>query len=435
MAVARGEVDFALGTDTAGSGRVPAALNGLIGYKPTLGTLSARGVVPACRSLDCVAIFSKTATAVTRITAVTRWFDAQDAYARQYAMKPGGPKSGAFRFGVPQESQLQFFGDPHAPELFAEAVAKLKSLGGECVRIDYQPFAETAALLYQGPWVAERYAAVGEWIETHRDDCDPTVARIILEGKTKTATDVYRAMYKLKALQRAAASVWNQCDCLVVPTVPALYRISEVVANPVELNSRLGTYNNFVNLLDLAAVAVPTGFWPAGVSFGVNLIGPAFTDDALLNLAGRCLGETSVAPASSDAIRIAVVGAHLRGQPLHHQLTSLNAEFVAQTKTSPCYRLHALPGTVPPKPGLARVADNGSAIELEVFALSPEGFGRFVGAVPPPLCIGSVELVDGSWVKGISCEPLALQGAPDISRFGGWRAYLASDCRGEKKMP
>jgi allophanate hydrolase len=217
--------------------------------------------------------------------------------------------------------------------------------------------------------------------------------------------------------------------------VPALYRISEVVANPVELNARLGTYNNFVNLLDLAAVAVPTGFWPAGVSFGVNLIGPAFTDDALLNLAGRCLGETPVTPESGDTIRIAVVGAHLRGQPLHHQLTTLNAEFVAQTKTAPRYRLHALPGTVPPKPGLARAADNGSAIELEVFALSPDGFGRFVGAVPPPLCIGSVELVDGSWVKGFLCEPLALDGAPDISRFGGWRAYLADKSGEPKRTP
>ena len=429
MAVARGETDFSLGTDTAGSGRVPAALNGLIGYKPTCGTLSTRGLVPACRSLDCVSIFAKTATHAARIASVARGFDAQDAYSRAYAAKFDKWSNGAFRFGVPQESQLQFFGDSDAAGLFAEAVAKLKSIGGEAVAIDYAPFAVTTALLYQGPWVAERYAAVGEWIESHAEACDPTVAKIILGGKTKSAVDAFRAMYQLKALQRTTAAIWNQCDCLVVPTANALYRISEVVANPVELNSRLGYYNNFVNLLDLAAVVVPTGFWPSGVSFGVNLIGPAFSDDALLNLAGRCQGEASWTATTGDTVRLAVVGAHLRGQPLHHQLTTLRAEFISQTTTAPRYRLHALVGTVPAKPGLVRVPEGGSTIELEVFALNPDGFGRFVGAVPPPLCIGSVELADGSWVKGFLCEPMGLQGAPDISHFGGWRAYLAAGAK------
>lgn len=426
VAVARGEADFALGTDTAGSGRVPAALNGLIGYKPTIGILSARGVVPACRSLDCVSIFAKTSAQAGRIAAVVRWCDDKDAYARTCQPRNTGGANGAFRFGIPPENQLQFFGDAQAPGLFAEAVAKLISIGGEPVVIDYSRFAETASLLYQGPWVAERYAAVGEWIEAHPDSCDQTVAKIILSGKTKTATETFRAMYQLKALQRAVAAAWSQCACLVVPTAGALYRIAEVLANPVELNSRLGYYNNFVNLLDLAAVTVPTGFWPSGVSFGINLCGPAFSDDLLLTLAGRILGEPPSAPASNDTIRLAVVGAHLRGQPLNHQLASLNAEFLVQTRTAPRYRLHALVGTVPPKPGLARVAEGGSSVELEIFALSPDAFGRFVATVPPPLCIGSVELEDGTWVKGFLCEPVGLQGASDISRFGGWRAYLAA---------
>jgi allophanate hydrolase len=425
VAVARGEADFSLGTDTAGSGRVPAALNGLIGYKPTCGVLSARGVVPACRSLDCVSIFAKTASDAGRIACVARGFDTQDAYSRPYTAKSLGRTGNTFRFGIPQANQLEFFGDAEAAELFAKAVAKLKSIGGEAVEIDYGPFAETAALLYQGPWVAERYASVGEWIESHRDACDPTVASIILGGKAKNATETFRAMYRLKTLQHTCVAIWKECDCLVVPTIGSAYRIAEVQANPVELNTRLGFYNNFVNLLDLAAVTVPTGFWSSGISFGINLIGPAFTDNALLNLAARCLGELPATTIPSDTIRLAVVGAHLRGQPLHHQLISLNAEFVAQTTTAPRYRLHALAGTVPAKPGLARVLQNGAKIEVEVYALDADAFGRFVAAVPPPLCIGSVELADGSWVKGFLCEPVGLQGTPDISHLGGWRAYLA----------
>ncbi|EEF63414.1 allophanate hydrolase [Pedosphaera parvula] len=423
VAVARGQVDFSLGTDTAGSGRVPAAFNGLIGYKPTLGIISGYGVVPACRSLDTVSIFSKSVSMAALVAAVARRFDPRDAYSRHCSGKPIGSASGGFKFGVPSEKQLEFFGDAEAPKLFAAAVQHLESIGGEKVSIDYGPLAEAASLLYQGPWVAERFAAVGEWIEANSDACDPTVAKIILGAKNKSALETFRAMYRLKDLQQVAAKLWSQCDFLMVPTAPASYRIAEVLASPIELNTRLGYYNNFVNLLDLAAVAVPTGFWSSGVSFGVNLIGPAFTDDALLHFASRYMNEQPPVATNDERISLAVVGAHLRGQPLHHQLTTLNAEFVKQTTTAPSYRLHALPGTVPPKPGLERVSDGGSAIELEVYRLNPDAFGNFVGNVPPPLCIGSVELADKTWVKGFLCESVALQGALDISRFGGWRAY------------
>jgi allophanate hydrolase len=421
VAVARDDVDFALGTDTAGSGRVPAAYNGLIGYKPTRGVISSSGVVPACRTLDCVSVFSRRADLADRVAQVLRAFDLRDPFSRHFHPAPLRDVD-TFRFGVPRE--IASYGDPESSRLFQEAVSQLEQLGGEKCVIDDRQFREAAALLYQGPWVAERYAAVGEWIERHSAAVDPTVRQIILGGRDGTAAAAFQAIYQLAEIKRRTEDTWTQCDCLVFPTVTTSPRIDEVSANPIVLNSRLGDYNNFVNLLDLAAVTVPTGRWSQGPGFGVNLIGPAFSDDSLLQLAARLQGETLPSRQKADTIALAVVGAHLRGQPLNSQLDQLNARFLKQTCTAPQYRLYSLPNTTPPKPGLVRSNNGGSKIEVEVYELTPNAFGKFVAAVPPPLCIGNAILEDGCTVKSFLCEPAALEGAIEITAFGGWRSYL-----------
>lgn len=427
VAVARGEVDFALGTDTAGSGRVPCVLNGLVGYKPTVGVLSIRNSVPACRSLDCITLMAKTAAELHALAPIVRQFDPLEPCSRPFVPVRDGRGRGAFTFATPRPEQREFFGDAEAASLYEEAIGKLKALGGTEVQIDYQPFAETAALLYQGPWVAERYAAVGAWLEEHEAEADPTVAKIILGARGLTAIDTFKAMQRLQRLRMETSRIWNHVDFLVVPTVPSVYTIAEVQADPIALNSRLGLYNNFVNLLDLAAVAVPTGNWSHGVGFGVNVIAPAFSDDSLLDLASRMMGEAPLPRLScpEGPVGLAVVGAHLKGQPLHGQLTQLGAKFVALTKTSPNYQLYALANTTPPKPGLVRTTENGAAIEVEVYELSASAFGRFTAAVGTPMVIGNVELEDGTWIKGFGCEPGVLHGAVEITRFGGWRGYLA----------
>jgi allophanate hydrolase len=428
VAVASGQADFALGTDTAGSGRVPCVLNGIVGYKPTKGLLSTRHAVPACRSLDCITLMAKTVAELRELAPIVRQYDPQDPMSRPWAPVRDGRGQGAFTFAVPRPDQLQFFGDDEAAALYRAACEKLSALGGTRVEVDYAPFAETAALLYQGPWVAERYAAVGAWLEEHHAEADPTVAKIILGGRDLKAAAVYQAMLRLAELRLQSDAVFATVDFLVVPTVPSVYTLAEVQANPIELNTRLGTYNNFVNLLDLAAVAVPAGRWSHGVGFGLNLIAPAFADDSLLDLAGRFLGEpVPPRPSSPEGpVHLAVVGAHLAGQPLHGQLSQLGARLVARTQTAAAYRLHALANTSPPKPGLERVGADGegAAIAVEVYELSITAFGRFTAGVPAPMVIGNVELADGRWVKGFLCEPCALAGAEDISAFGGWLAWL-----------
>ena len=426
VAVANGSVDFALGTDTAGSGRVPCVLNGIVGYKPTVGVLSTRHVVPACKSLDCVTLMAKTVTELFELIPHARQYDSQDPYSRPFVPVRDGRGRGAFTFATPREDQREFFGDTEAEALYQQALDKLKALGGTEQEIDFQPFAETAALLYQGPWVAERYTAVGAWLENHVADADATVARIILGGKELSAAAVFSALQRLKTLQRQTSRIWETSDFLVVPTIPSVYTIEQVLADPITLNTRLGTYNNFVNLLDLAAVAVPTGNWRHGVGFGINLIAPAFSDDSLLDLAARLLGEPLPPRLTcpEGPIQLAVVGAHLQGQPLHGQLTQLGAKFISLTKTSPRYQLYALANTSPPKPGLVRATESTACIEVEVYELSSEAFGRFTAGVPAPLAIGNVELLDGSWVKGFVCEPNALKNSSDITEFGAWRAFL-----------
>jgi allophanate hydrolase len=433
VAVAKGLVAFALGTDTAGSGRVPAAFNDLVGVKPTRGLLSTTGVVPACRSLDCVSIFAGSAAGAERVWRVAQGFDAADPFSR--TGEPGAGAApwvpGAFRFGVPRDGDLEFFGDVESPRLYRTAIARLEALGGTRGTIDFAPFREAAALLYSGPWVAERYAAVGEFVDAHADDVHPVVGQIIRGAASKTAADAYRGLYRLEELKRAAAAQWAGIDVMLLPTAGTIYTKEAVEADPIRLNTNLGYYTNFVNLMDLAAVAVPAGFRRDGLPFGVSFIGPAFSDAALLALASRFAG--SPAQASGDApgcIHVAVVGAHLTGQPLNTQLAERGARLVQSCRTSPEYRLYALANTTPAKPGLVREPGfDGPGIALEIWAVPSQHFGSFVAGVPPPLGIGSVQLDTDEWVKGFICEPAAIAGATEITEFGGWKSYLAGQVK------
>lgn len=424
VAVARGLVSFSLGTDTAGSGRVPAAFNNLVGAKPTRGSLSMRGVVPACLSLDCISIFANSPADAARVLDVASGFDPEDPFSRRAGTSPIAGLA-PFRFGIPPDDQLEFFGDEAARELFSKGVAALAEAGGRPVAIDYTPFRDAARLLYAGPWVAERTAAVGEFLATNGDGAHPVVRQIIEGGAKYSAVDAHCAAYRLAELRRATEAEWECMDILVLPTTGTIFTHEQVAAEPIARNSDLGYYTNFVNLLDLAAVAVPAGFRENGLPFGITLIGPAWSDPALLRLAALYQRQPAM-PFESGWVQLAVVGAHLAGQPLHSQLTERGARLVATTRTAPGYQLFALSNTVPPKPGLVRSPGlSGPGIEVEVYALSAERFGSFVALIPPPLGIGNVQLSNGDWVKGFICEPAGLAGATDITALGGWRAYLA----------
>lgn len=435
VSVAQGLVSFSLGTDTAGSGRVPAAFNNLIGLKPTRGLISTSGVVPACKTLDCVSIFARNSNDALQVWQSAKSFDPTDSYSRE--PKPGEGAApwamGSFRFGVPPDSQLEFFGDRQAATLFSEA-AKLEHLGGTRVEIDFSSFRDVAQMLYSGPWVAERFAAVGNFLDQHKKDMDPVVASIIGSATKFTAVDCYKAEYRLRELRRATEAEWTRMDVLLLPTAPTIYTHEQIAADPVKLNSNLGYYTNFVNLLDLAAVAAPAGFRDDGLPFGVSFIGPAFTDEALLALADRYHRQLTNVSASvtlnapPGCVAVAVAGAHLTGQPLNGQLTSRGARLLKTTRTLPSYRLYALAGTKPAKPGLAREAGfEGPGIEVEVWAIPENQFGSFVALIPSPLGIGTVALENGESVKGFICEGAGLEGAREITNFGSWRAYLASE--------
>jgi allophanate hydrolase len=451
VATAAGLVSFALGTDTAGSGRVPAAFNNLVGWKPTKGLLSTTGLVPACRSLDCISVFALTCADAAKVAEVVSAFDPADPYSRPTEERGRVRENAdlsAFRFGVPRPDQLEFFGDREAAALYAASVARLRSLGGVAVEIDYAPFRDTADLLYSGPWVAERLAAITPFAQEHPEALHPVTAGIITAASRFSGVDTFRSFYKLEELRRDAAPIWDRIDVLLLPTTPTIYTHADLATEPVLNNTRLGTYTNFVNLLDLCGVAVPAGFRADGLPLGVTLLSPAFTDAAVLALGARLhaalggkLGGTatpldpralppvavaSAAPAS-NAIDLAVVGAHLSGQPLNHQLTSRGATLLRTTRTAADYRFYALANTTPPKPGLVRDPGfTGPGIEVEVWRLSPAAFGAFTAEVPAPLAIGNLVLVDGSTVKGFVCEPAALTGSAEITSFGGWRAYLAA---------
>ena len=440
VAVAMGLVHFALGTDTAGSGRVPAGFNNIVGWKPTRGLLSLRGSVPACRSLDCISIFALTVADAARVFAAAARYDPMDPCARALPLdRPVLRES--FRFAVPRREQQEFFGDVTATAAFAQAVQRLEALGGTSCEIDFAPWLAVAAMLYEGPQVAERHAGIRTFFDAHPDALDPTVRTIIAGGRRFSATDVFAAEANLAQLKAALAPLWATFDVLLVPTAPTIYSIADVAAEPVELNRRLGAYTNFVNLLDLAALAVPAAMRPDGLPFGVTLIGPAGSDLMLAELGQRFhvatslpLGASGVPMANAEALlprpdvaQLAVVGAHLSGLPLNGELTSRGARLVRPARTASRYRLYALPGTVPPKPGLLKsLTEDGHGIDLEIWEMSVAAFGSLVTCVPAPLSIGTIELDDGTQVQGFLCEAVATAEAREISSFGGWRSYLSA---------
>lgn len=424
VAVAQGIVTFALGTDTAGSGRVPAALNEIVGLKPSLGLVSTRGVVPACRTLDCVSVFAMGVRDAWRVHDVMAGFDAADAQSRRFPAPrldaPARP-----RFGVPRPHQREFFGDAMAESAFTAHLERLAQ-HGTLVEVDVEPLLETARLLYGGPWVAERYAAIRPFFDAHEDDVHPVTRRIVGGARTLSAADTFTAMYRLAELRRAAEPMWNDMDALVLPTMPAAYTVAQLLADPVTLNTRLGTYTNFVNLLDLCALAVPgprrADKWPAGITF----IAPAGRDGMLALFGAAFTGET-LQPAPDDRVDLVVVGAHMGGLPLNAELLALGGRFGRAVTTTADYRLYELAGGPVRRPGLLRVAEGaGAGIAAEIWSLEAAAFGRFVAGVVPPLAIGTLHLSDGSTAKGFLVESEGLRGAVDITAHGGWRAWLAA---------
>jgi len=472
-AVTRGLVSFALGTDTAGSGRVPAALTNTVGLKPSRGLLSTRGVVPACRSLDCVSIQALTVDDAVTVARVAAGYDRGDPYSRQIGTDPwlGSPPP-AFRFGIPDRA-AEPLGDDETCAAFARAVATLRRLGGTPVAIDFAPLFAAARLLYDGPWVAERLAGLEHFVARRPDALLPVIREILAGGAGLRATQSFAGLHELAVHRREADELFAGIDLLIVPTVPVVPTLADVAAHPIAANARLGRYTNFVNLLDLAALAIPNGFRRDGLSTGITLIAPACRDGRLAALGagfhrtiGGTLGATPwpvpppvarsepPAPAtvgsigslcsvdaagppglSADEHTIAVVGAHLSGQPLNSQLTTRGGRLLASAHTAPTYRLHALADTRPAKPGLVRAADGGARIELELWAMPRTEIGSLLAVVPPPLCFGSIDLDDGSRVTGFLCEAHAVVGARDITAFGGWRAYLDSLTVAEAAAP
>jgi allophanate hydrolase len=440
VAVSAGLVPLALGTDTAGSGRVPAMLNNIVGLKPSLGLISTAGLVPACRTLDCISIFSLTVDDAIAALQVVAGPDGADPFSRDRPLAAMTAFPPNLRLGVPRNGQLIFFGDKAAEAAYGEALKRWTSLGATLVEFDLEPFYETARLLYEGPWVAERYLVIRNLLASSPDSIHPVTREITAAGARLTASDTFAALYRLQALRRIAERAFAHLDAVVLPTAPTAYSTAQVLANPIELNSRLGTYTNFVNLLDLCGLALPASMRPDGIPFGITLLAPAAKDallasigrvfhaDTKLTLGAKNLPQPPLAavPAvtSGDEIAIAVVGAHLSGMALNGELTELGGRLLEATATAPDYKLYAL-DTTPAKPGMLRVATGtGSSISLELWALSAAAFGKFVAAIPPPLSIGTVRLADGRGVKGFIVEPADITGARDISAFGGWRTFM-----------
>ncbi len=440
VAVAAGLVSFALGTDTAGSGRVPAAFNNIVGVKPTKGLVSTRGVVPACRSLDCVSVFALTVGDGDGVLRLAEGFDAADPFSRK-PREAVLPREG-WRFGVLKGADLAIAPEPAA--LYEAAVARLAALGGRPVPFDYAPFAAAAQLLYGGAFVAERLAAIRGFAAMHEAEMDASVRAILAGARAYDAASAFEATYRLAELRRETDAIWTRMDVMLLPTAPEQFTVEAIAAEPIARNARLGRFTNFVNLLDECAIAVPAGFSAQGLAFGVTLIAPAGADHALAPLADRLhraalagLGANRHAAlpeggmlhetASEDRVELFVVGAHLRGMPLNRELAELDGVFVREIRTAPGYRLYVLDGTTPPKPGLVyRCGSDTQGILGEIWSLAPEAFGRFVARIPAPLGIGKVILEDESRVSGFLCEAYAVEGAQDITALGGWRRYIAT---------
>ncbi|RQS08390.1 allophanate hydrolase [Burkholderia sp. Bp8998] len=471
VAVALGVATFALGTDTAGSGRVPAAFHGLVGLKPTRGVLSTLGVVPACRSLDCVSVFAHSPADARAVFDAAHGVIDGDPYGRSWQPLPGADglrahpvrPLGQSRFGAPRADQLEFFGDESYRAAWGAALERLRATGARVVEIDFGPFLAAARLLYEGPWVAERLAAIGAFAAREPDALHPVIREILGGASRFSAADAFAAFDRLAALRVEAGRAWGGLDALVMPTSATTATVDALEADPIGVNSRFGYYTNFVNLLDLSAIAVPAGRCEtgrhAGLPFGITFVGHAHDDARLLDFAQAwadgivAAGDAAAGDAGSPApdvpapgvlsdaspdaspgvVRVAVVGAHLRGEPLNGQLTQRGARFIAATTTAAAYRLYALSAAAcggVAKPGLVRVPDGGAPIAVEIWEMPVDAYGSFVAGIAAPLGIGTLTLADGSRVQGFLCEGAALDDAQDITRFGGWRAYRAQAASG-----
>lgn len=443
VAVALGLASFSLGTDTAGSGRVPAAFNNLIGLKPSKGLLSMSGVVPACRSLDCVSIFALTTDDANTVFELAAKYDDSDQYARANPFENNarhyGMPAGNFTFAIPEDHQLEFFGNASAQKLFAESIETLEELGGVKQVIDFSPFLKAAQLLYEGPWVAERYVAIEDIISQQADKLLPVIKTIIGSAVNKTAIDAFKAEYQMQRYRQLAKDILAEVEFLVTPTTGTIYTIDEVNADPVRLNSNLGYYTNFMNLLDCSAVAVQAGFLENGLPWGISLVSGAMQDRKLLSFANRWQQHCKIKPGKldielpqstvptvsfSESLPVVVCGAHLDGLALNWQLRERGASLLEKSTTTKSYRMFLIEGE-PQRPGLIRDEENGRMIEVEVWQLPKEEFGSFVAAIPGPLGIGKVEVADGRWLPGFICEGYAVEGAMEISEKGGWRNFLS----------
>jgi len=435
ISVASGMVSFALGTDTAGSGRVPASLNNLVGLKPSRGVFSNRGLIPACRSLDCISVFALNCADARSVFDVAAEFDGEDPYSRR--MHPPEIERPKEKVGVPRPSQLEFFGDRATAKIFDEAVNHLTSLGYGVVPIDFDPFLETARLLYEGPWLAERFIALEDVLAERPEILHPVTRSIIEKGNQYSALEYFKTQYRVRELRREAELIMEGLDAVMCPTCPTVYTIGEVEADPVTLNSRLGYYTNFMNLMDLAGLAVPCGMRGDGLPHGVTFFAPAFHDYELLKIGERFHARTGLAagavstpvpparsmePSPEETVPVVVCGAHMRGLPLNHQLTGLGGEFVEETVTDAVYRLYALTGS-PARPALVRQSGGGAKIAVEVWSLPLKNLGIFLQGISKPLGLGKVRLADGREEIGFIGESCAVDGAEDITDFGSWRDY------------
>jgi allophanate hydrolase len=441
VSVARGIVSFSLGTDTAGSGRVPAALNRIVGLKPTLGALSNTGVVPACRTLDTISIFGLTVEDAYSVYQVASAFDAEDDYARPIASPALSSPPPNFKVGVPNKATIEFFGDDIQASSFSEALEGIKELGGEIVEIDFTPFFQVAEMLYEGAWSAERLTVIEDLLINDAEQIHPVTRQIIGGAQKLSAADAFRGIYRLQALKRVTTPIIESVDLFCVPTIPTFYTCADLEADPVGPNSRFGTYTNFVNLLDMCGIAVPVKDREDGRPGSVTLLAACGRDAQIAALGANLhhknnpeIGATGwslptqlelTEASDPNEIAIAVVGAHMSGLPLNHELTRLGGRFLKAAKTSDSYRLFSLPDGPPSRPGL--IFDNdGQAIELEVWVIPESKMGAFVKGIPRPLGIGTVVLENGETVNGFICEFSGVTGAEDVTAFGSWRHYLNS---------
>ena len=448
LAVALGQVAVALGTDTAGSGRIPAAFNNIVGLKPAPGLVSTRGVVPACRSLDCVSIFALDCADALQVLESLAGFDAEDPFScRDLQVRREAAESPV---GIPRRSQWQFWGDSDYAQLYRAGIERCRALGKETIEIDFAPFMEAQRMLYEGPWLAERAGAIAPFMIAHPEAVHRAVRDSLGAADAITAAEVFGAFHRLAELRRETESLWNSVSCLLLPAAPTIYRVDEVEQQPLALNARLGYYTNFANLLGLAAVNIPGGMRSDGLPFGLSLVGPSSSERALAVLGSHLHAALGLAPGlganplptplaqepAAATVRLAVAGAHLSGLPLNHELTQRSARLVTRTRTAPCYRLYALAscGGIA-RPGMTRAGpgEEGGPIEVEVWEMPLAQFGSFVASVAPPLAIGTVELADGGQVKGFVCEPHGVRAGRDITAWGGWQKWLARTSGGAER--